>query len=363
MKSFISKKHLALILLLSNVGFVITSCEKDSPLTSLPYDLNRGVAISNEGAFGTGNASLSIYYPDGDSIVNDIFTKVNNRPLGDVFQSIGFAGNNAYMIMNASNKIEVVDKSTCGEIATISDIGSPRYFCAINSQKAYVTLWGNGGKVGVIDLATNSLTKQIAVGVGPEKIIMFNQKVFVANSGGWGTDNRVSVINPISDEVTATITVGDNPKDFVVDANGKLWVLCAGNVVYGGDYSITSQTSGKLMMINPSTNLVEKTIDLGETYHPSHLEIYSANDILYYGGDFATPGIFSILITATEKSSAPLINENFYGFNIDPVNGLIYGLQAPSFTTSGALKRFTPSGELIGSFTVGVGPNGAYFAD
>jgi YVTN family beta-propeller protein len=363
MKSFIRTKRHAIVTFLVITGFAITACQKETPFVSLLYDLNQGVAVSNEGAFGTGNASLSIYYPDGDSIVNDVFTKVNNRPLGDVFQSIGFAGNNAFMIMNASNKIEVINKSTCAEVATISDLGSPRYFCAINNEKAYVTLWGNGGKVGVIDLATNALTKQITVGVGPEKIILINQKVFVANSGGWGTDNRVSVINPQTNEVTATITTGDNPKDFVVDVNGKLWVLCTGNVVYGADYSITSQTSGKLMMINPSTNLVEKTIDLGETYHPSQLEINLTKDLLYYGGDFGTAGIFSVSIDATAKASTPFIDEFFYGFNVNPNHGIIYGLQAPNFTSAGLLKRYSTTGQLMGTIVVGVGPNGAYFVN
>ncbi|MHC1703229.1 MAG: DUF5074 domain-containing protein [Tenuifilaceae bacterium] len=356
-------KQLALLFLLVTGSILISSCEKDDPKPILPYDLTRGVAISNEGSFGASNASLSIYYPDGDSVINDVFNKVNNRPLGDVFQSIGFAGDNAYLVINSSNKIEVINKNTCMEVATIPSLDGPRYFIALNSQKGYVSLWGGNGKIGVIDLATNTISKQIAVGIGPEKLAIAGGKLFVANSGGWGTDNKISVINPQTDEVTATITVGDNPKDFVIDKNGKLWVLCSGNIVYGGDYSIVSQTESQLVMINTSTNTIEKTIGLGETFHPSHLEINTTKDILYYAGDFGVAGIFSVSITSPIKATSPLINEYFYGFNVDSESGNIYGLQAPSFTRAGTLKRYSSAGDILGTHTMGVGPNGAYFAD
>jgi len=352
-----------LVFLLATSGVIITSCEKDDTGPSLPYDLTNGVVIANEGTFQASNASLSIYYPKGDSVVNNVFSKVNDRPLGDVLQSIGFSGDNAYLILNASNKIEVIDKKTCVEVATISDLVSPRYFTSISDDKAYVTLWGNGGKVGVLNLTTNTLTKQITVGSGPEKLVVIGNKAFIANSGGWSTDNRISIINTQTDEVIATLTVGDNPKDFVVDRNGMIWVLCSGNIVYDANYNVASQTESKLIKINPSTNGIETTINLGETFHPSHLEINPAKNELYYGGDFGISGIFSIPITATEKAASPLIDEVFYGFNVDPSNGTIYGLQAPSFTSAGTLKRYSSTGAIISTFGLGIVPNSAYFAD
>lgn len=356
-------KRFSLLCLFAALGATMASCEKDETKPFLPYDLTHGVAIANEGTFQASNASLSIYYPDGDSVVNDVFSEVNDRPLGDVLQSIGFSEENAYFVMNASNKIEVVNKKTCVEVATITDLISPRYFASISNNKAYVTLWGDGGKIGVIDLTTNTLSKEISVGSGPEKLVVVGDKCFVANSGGWGTDNRVSIINTQTDEVVTTLTVGDNPKDFLVDKNGMVWVLCSGNIVYDANYNIESQTASKLMMINPSTNGIEKTIDLGATFHPSHLEINPAKDALYYGGDFGVAGIFSVSITATDKATSSFIDGYFYGFNVDPASGIIYGLQAPSYTSAGTLKRYSSTGSLISTSTLGIVPNGAYFAD
>jgi len=358
-----------LLILISVIGTFITSCKKDDsekpyvPEQETYFNLTQGVTIANEGAYGSGNASFSIFYPTGDSVSNNVYFNVNGVSLGDVLQSIGFAGDNAYMVLNASNKIEVIDKDSCYQITTITDLSSPRYFLSLSNQKAYISLWGNGGKVGVLNLLTNTLTKEITVGIGPEKMAMVSGKVFVANSGGWSTDNKISVINTTTDEVSATITVGDNPKDIVVDKNGKIWVLCAGNVVYDGNYNIVSQTESQLVRISPTTNEIEATISLGEAYHPSLLEINATGDVLYYGGDWSTSGVFSISITASAKATTPLINDYFYGFNVDPTDGVIYGLQSPSFTSPGTLKTFSPSGELLGSYSVGIGPNGAYFAD
>ncbi len=362
MKFLNSTKRYTLFSYILLIAITFSSCKKDDS-SPIFFDLTKGVTISNEGSFGAGNASLSIFIPEKNKVINDIYTKTNNLPLGDVFQSIGFSNQEAYLIINASNKINIVDKDSCYLITTIENISSPRYFSQIDNQKAYITIWGDGGKVDVLDLESKTITKQIAVGSGPEKMAIASGKAFVTNSGGWSTDNKVSVINTTTDEVTATITVGDNPKDIIVDKNNKVWVLCTGNIVYDGNYNILSQTESQLVRINPSTNEIETTISLGETYHPSLLEVNATGDVLYYGGDWSTSGIFSISITASAKATTPLINDNLYGFNVDPTDGVIYGLQSPSFTSSGTLKTYSSSGELLGSYSVGIGPNGAYFAD
>ena len=123
------------------------------------------------------------------------------------------------------------------------------------------------------------------------------------------------------------------------------------------------QYTGHTPKINPSTNEIESTISLGENYHPSLLEINPTGETLYYGGDWIISGIFSLSISSTSKATTPFIDGYFYGFNVDPKNGIIYGLQSPSFTTSGTLSRYSSTGALLGTYTSGVGPNGTYFAD
>ena len=177
-------------LALVGASLLFTACEKDESSNSkLPFDLTQGVVITNEGNMGHSNASISLYYADGDSVANDVFKRANNRVLGDVLQSIAVAGDKVYLILNASNKIEVVEKASCKELATIEGFEGPRYMVT-NGSKGYVSCWKNG-EVAVVDLNTNTITKKVKVGVGPEAVKVVRNKLFVANSGGWGVDKTV----------------------------------------------------------------------------------------------------------------------------------------------------------------------------
>ena len=57
-----------------------------------------------------------------------MFFQTNGTPLGDVVQSITQFNNNAYVVVNNSNKIEVIDITNFSSIATITGFTSPRYF-------------------------------------------------------------------------------------------------------------------------------------------------------------------------------------------------------------------------------------------
>jgi len=355
----INLKH-GLFLFLS-LSIIIVSCEKDDNTISGIY--SDGVFITNEGTFGAGNGSVSFYSYNGDTVVNNIFKTVNNRSLGDVVQSLTIFNNKAYIVVNASNKIEVVTNHDFIEYGVISDLASPRYFTGINKNKAYVSQWGEEGAIKVIDIITLEVTKTIEVGAGPEHLIYHNNNVYVANSGGYGLDNTISVINPSTDEVIKTITLeGDSPRDFTVDANGDLWVLCYGYVEYDysnyPDVTILSETASKLIRINPTTNEVAQTITISENQHPTCLESDRSKTNLYFGGGFGYQGIYKMAITETTVPSSPILDKYFYGFNINPETGNIFATETPSFTANGTLWRYTEDGTELGSYEAGIGPNG-----
>ena len=65
-----------------------------------------GILMSNEGNFGTPTATVSFISNDLNTVENNIYSTNNgNAALGDVLQTIGFQGDNAYMVLNNSNKI------------------------------------------------------------------------------------------------------------------------------------------------------------------------------------------------------------------------------------------------------------------
>ena len=349
-------KKLLYVALLLGATLQFTACENDdsSAKPKQRYDLSQGMVISNEGNWGSNNASISLYYTNGDSLANDVYNKVNKDVLGDVLQSITIADTSAYLMVNASNKIIVTSKYSCKKYASIT-VAGPRYMVA-NGKTGYVTAWTNN-EVAVVDLTTNKVTGSIKVGTGPEGLIVNGGKLYVANSGGYGKDNTVSVIDVKTNAVVKTISVADCPKAFAVDKNGSIWVVCAG---YTDWTTPANSTSGALCKINPSTYEVSKIGIAG--FNPDKLQINSAKDKLYYGGSYGAPGIYQMDIAATAAPANPFVSGSFYGFAINPSNGEIMAMVADwKVAANNKMVRYSDTGSKIKEYVVGVGPNSGYF--
>jgi YVTN family beta-propeller protein len=324
------------------------------------YIYANGVLISNEGTFGSGNGSISYYSYSFDEVTNDVFKTVNGRSLGDVLQSITVHNDLAYMVMNGSNKVEVAYANNMVQKGVITGVTSPRYFIGVSDTKGYISEWGNGSEtnIQVVDLTTLAITKSITVGAGPERMLLHNNKVYVANSGGYVNASTVSVIDPSTDGVIKTIDLGgDSPRDFIVDANDDIWVLCAGYIDYS-NYPTITETASKLVRIDPTTNTVAQTITIGESYHPTCLETSKNGNNIFYGGGYGVVGIYKMAITDSSVPTTALLDKTFYGFNINPETGNIFALEAPNFTANGTLRRYKGDGTELGSYEVGIGPNG-----
>ncbi|MCG8411134.1 MAG: hypothetical protein MI739_07610 [Bacteroidales bacterium] len=346
------------LLFILSFTVLFCSCDnEDDIIEKILGAYSKGVFITNEGAFGAGNGSISFYNYEQDSVLNNIFEAVNNRVLGDVVQSLTVHNNAAYIVVNASNKIEVASSITFTEKGVVNNVKNPRYFLGITNSKAYVSQWGDNGAIKVINLESLQVTKTISVGKGAEKMLLHNNKVYVANSGGLENNNTVSVINAQTDEVIKTITLeGDVPRDIVIDINNKIWVLCSGYVSYNQDFSIASQTPSKLVRINPTQNTIEETINIGNSYHPTSLEISKDGNYLFYGA--GAMGLYKMNINDNTAPSTPLINKYFYGFDLNKKTGNIFASEA-KFTSSSTLYRYDADGILLGTYKTGIGCNGA----
>lgn len=350
------------LFLLLSLSVILYSCDDDDDKKATPGAYEDGVFIANEGNMGSGDGSVSFYSYDLDSAINNIFKTVNERNLGDVVQSVTVHERYAYMVVNASNKVEIAKASTFEEVNVITDVNGPRYFIGIDENKAYVSQWGDNGAVKVIDLSSFTVTKTITTGAGSEKMIMHNDKVYVANSGGLVNNNTISVINTTTDEVENTITLtGDCPIDFAIDSDENLWVLCSGYQDFSS-WPNVEHTASKLIKIDPSTNEEITSFTISETNHPTGLETSRNGNNIFYGGGFGFSGIYKMKTTDTSIPATPLIDIDFYGFNINPETGNIFALQsAADYVSNGKLYRYEANGTLLGEYEVGVGPNGADF--
>lgn len=315
-----------------------------------------GVFVLNEGGAGMGNSSVSFIV--NDEVQNDIYATANNdASLGDTGQGIGFKGDYAYIAVNISNKVVVVNSKTFAKVATITEeITNPRYV-AFYGDKAYVTCWGsgnNGAYVAIIDVTTNTYSSKIPLELGVERIITIGDKIYVAHQGGFGVNNLVSVINPVTNAVT-TITVGDVPNS-LIEKDGSLYVLCGGNP---GWTPGSTQTGGKLVKINLADNTITEQIDFAATEHPSNLEVYGDNFYYTMGTSVYTKAITSTTLPTTSFLTVGTPGAyGVYGFDI--IDGKIYVGDAGNYVNPGTAFVYSIDGTLLKEYTVGVSPNGFY---
>lgn len=312
----------------------------DLPLGA--YD--QGVLILNEGNFGQPNASVSYISNDLATFQNDIFKLVNPTiVLGDVAQSLTFNNEKAYIVINNSNKVEVVNRYTFKSLGTITEkLANPRFSVVLNN-KLYVTN-AISKAVTVYDATTYAYVASIPLNKTADKIAAANGKLYVLN-GSFGSGNEVTVINPSTNTITKTITVEEGVNSIEVN-NGTVYVLC-GNA-----------NKSKLFKINPADDTatsIESTTVKGAL----NMDI-DGNKIYYTKGT----GVYAMNLTAASFSDTALFSvtdsswSTFYGFGV--IDSKIYSGDANAFTADGTVTIYSTTGTVIKTLTAGRGPNGFY---
>ncbi|MGK7391410.1 MAG: DUF5074 domain-containing protein [Candidatus Cyclobacteriaceae bacterium M2_1C_046] len=342
------------LFLLLSLSVGIISCGDDEPV--IINEFERGVFVVNEGNFGEGDGSISYFNPSTEEVKFNVFSQNNDeQPLGDVVQSMTIDGITGYIVVNNSNKIEVVNAKTMEGIGTIENVSLPRYM-VLHNDRGFVTEWvsfSDPGRVAVINPGDNSVTKTIQVGFGAEYLLIKDNKLYVSNS----FENTVSVIDLTSEAVIETIIVSSAPKFIKEDVNGKLWVICSGG--YNADWSPAND--GALVKIDPTTDIVEETLEFGANVN-GKMALNPSQDRIYYSLGNA---IYGFDIASASLPTTPLITNDdiigVYGLGVDPSNGNIYIADNAGFQSNGFVFRFQPDGTFIDSFEAGRGPNGFAF--
>jgi YVTN family beta-propeller protein len=342
------------------IGF--SACSDDpavTPTNTSNLSFDKGIYLINEGNFGVGNASIDFYLKDSNKVYKNVFQSVNNRPLGDVAQSMTIVGTKGFIVMNGSGKVEIIDVNTVLSLGTITGLSAPRYIVARNSSIAYLSDWISN-TVKIIDATNNSITNAIGVGTGPEGMTISGEKLFVTNSGGYALDSTISVIDMNSNTVVQTIVVGDAPVAAATDVNGKVWVLCEGD--YGDFMDMTDDTKPKLVRINPNNFSIEFEVEIGNVGdHPDKMKINKDKNTLFYLGSYDfNSGLFKYNINDLSPANTPLISGYFYGFGYDKILDQLYLADPIDFVQNGYMYKYQSNGVKLDSMTVGIIPNGIH---
>jgi hypothetical protein len=330
------------IYLLLVCSVVFSSCKKDE---QQPGIYTNGILIVNEGNYNFGTGDISCYDRDKQTVSDNIFKNANDYNLGDVAQSVTLWDNKAFIVVNNSAKVEVVNAKDFKKIGTINIPGSsPRYLLPVSASKAYLTeLYAN--KIWILDLQTLEVTGSINVNGWTEDILLLNGEVFVTQRTKLNGNEvkNVLVIDRLTDAITATIPLPSEPVGMTGDGQ-YLWVSC------GGKQSASVLPS--LHKINVATKAIENSFTTaGYNNVPSRLCLYVGNNSLYY----IDKHVYKMEVSAASLPVSPLINgdgKNFYTMSI--INNEVYVSDAIDYLQKSKIYRYTTDGALIDDFTAGI---------
>ena len=307
-----------------------------------------GYIVVNEGNFNSNNASVSYILPNMSKIQTNIFSKNNGGELiGDVLQSITFDGDLAYIVMNNSNIIQIVNRYTFKKVGEISgEMVLPRY-AAVANGKLYVTNQGDISIQGdefitVYNLEDNSFIKRIDVDVVAEEIFANDNYLYVS-SIEWANEHKVGVFDLSSDQLINTIDFDNGITGVVKNSNDGIYVLESAM-----DKSAISKISGTTVEKNVISTAVRNAhflvLNNGYLYTVANdNEVFKVNATL---PDFSSNADFSVSVS------------NFlYGFNI--INGNVFIADA-NFAGESSVLVYNLQGDFVKWFQGGVGTSKFY---
>lgn len=343
----------------------LASCRPEPIIIPQNQGFKNGIFITNEGIFNQTSGSVTFYNPNTDSVYQDIFRQANNRDLGNVVQSLAFHDARAYIVVNNSNKIEIVNDSTWAELGQITGLAMPRYILPLGNGLAYVSQWGNDGLTGsvqVVDLQTFQIVSSIPLYKGSERMLAHGQDVWVCNVGGYDHDHRLAIINTATHTLDTTILLPfDDPHGIATDRTGNIWVACSGKIIYSNypDVDTARSTAPALVCINPVNRQITQQIVLPKGASLQDLTVGAKNSNLFY---FTYQNKIYQFNSQT-LSYAPLMGAgsqgNYYGLGIDTIRQNLYAAKYEGITPA-TILQMDMQGNVQDSFKAGVFANDFY---
>lgn len=353
--------------LLAFILFFLFSCRTDEYVPkeetetgiALPENTAiKGFYILNEGNMGSNKCTLDFFDYTTGSYRRNIYAEINPnvvKELGDVGNDLQIYGSKLYVVVNVSNKIEVLDAKTAKRIKTIQ-LQNCRYI-KFKGGKAYASSYAGPidinpnapkGKVVEIDTTSLSIQRQVTVGYQPEEMEIVGNQLFVANSGGYmvpNYDKTVSVIDLTNFTETKKINVAINLHRLKKDNYGDLYVSSRGDY-----YNVPSS----LYLVDADTGTVKKD------FHVAVSEMTIVNDKLYYyGNEFnynthSYTKTFGIIDVKTEQViSNKIIGQEYvdaikapYGIAVNPITEDIYLTDARNYVSTGYVYCFNKNGRF-----------------
>lgn len=323
----------------------------------------KGFFLLNEANMGSNKATIDYFDRKTGKYCQNIYPYLNptvTHELGDVGNDIQVYGNKLYAVINVSGYVEIMDVNTGRHIGSIT-VPNCRYitfdkgYAYVSSYNGPVQIDANAPKgiVAKIDTINFKEVARVTVGYQPEEMVVRNNKLYVANSGGYRInpttkeydyDNTVSVIdlNSFTKE-NKTITVGINLHRMELDSSGNIYVSSRGDYKYvpSNTYIIGSNDLVTKNLNLPCSNMTA----IGDSIYMYSVEwnhLTQKNTISYAIVNTKTQAVVSrnFITDGTDKEIVIP-----YGLAIHPETRDIYVTDAKDYISSGVLYCFDRNGK------------------
>ena len=350
---------------------LVAGCREDEVVVPTEYDILPvelsdgtgvvGMYLLNEGNMGSNKCSLDyLDYVQG-YYVRNLYAERNPhvvKELGDVGNDIQVYGSKLYVVVNCSNKMEVLDAATGIRLGQV-DIPNCRYVRFYRGH-AYVSSYVGPvqinnpdavqGAVYKVDTLTLDIVDKCTVGYQPDELEVLGQYLYVANSGGYMAPNydyTVSVIELEGFKQVEKIPVSINLHRIKADNDGKLWVTSRGDYqdIHSNLYVLEKKRGRNEMEVTDTLNIPCSNFCIsGDSlyYYSTEWNNYTQSNTITYG----------IINTRTkEKVSDSFIKDGTeaditipYGIMIHPDTGDIFVTDAKNYVSSGVLHCYSKDG-------------------
>lgn len=365
---------LALLALIScRKDIVVAPTEQTQITTGSDTTTLQGFYLLNEGNMGSNKATLDYYDFTTGVYHSNIYAQNNPNvvmELGDVGNDLQIYGSQLYAVINASNKIEVMNAQTAKRIGQIN---VPNCRClAFSGQYGYVTSYAGPisldqshaqkGYVLKFDTATLQTIDTCLVSYQPEGLVIVDNKLFVVNSGGYMQpkyDSVMSVIDIATFKEIKRVVVDINMQHIIADKYNHLWINTQGNYY---------DRPSCLYCVDASTcNILAKTeMPVSNMYLEGDSLYFYSTAWSYIENKNAIS--FGIINVRTKETIAENIItdgtqneiEMPYGICVNPQNKDLYITDAKNYVVPGSLSCYDSTGKR--RWTIRTGDVPAHFA-
>ncbi len=330
------------------VASVASGCVRDPAgiEDDIPMAASSGIYVLNEGLFGRDNSSLTFYDRASGKVVHHYFQQVNpGLRLGDTANSMAVFGDRAFIVMNGSNSIEIMELQTARSLGRIRLNGnpSPRQAVILDDTLGYVTALYTD-EVIRFNPRRQTVTGRVKVGPAPEGMAVAHNYLFVANSGlgdiragepGAGT---VSVIDWQQGREVKRLPVLPNCTQVVRGPDGLIYV--------SGTGSYTARVPTGIAVIDPVQLAVIDTIQIDD--HPAEFVLarhgpgYVLTDSAVVQFDWQTRRVVNARFIPKTRIDA---SGWLYAIALDESRGELLVANARNFTTNGEVVVYDFSGQ------------------